>query len=110
MSIDISKLTKEQLELLSEYPYRTDKFQRGDKVIWDEKRKTKEYLSRMGEGPFTILKVFNPPEHNPRHFDKKLSEWEGMGHTQHVVLKEYSLTHHGQDNKFSGAFFRKVTT
>lgn len=98
--------------------YRIDKFSAGDKVVFagaysvDEQR----LQEKMGNGPFTIAKVFDRPlVDDPQGIEQ--SNWESMGHTQHVVLEEFPTdsfrAKNGRfakgDKLFSGAFFIRVS-
>jgi len=83
---------------------RHDKFQKGNQVTWfdEEWAKIADVEKRFGKGPFTIKEVI----------DQHSSNWQGMGHTQHVILEDTPKTKNC--NKYeriiSGAFFKLVTS
>lgn len=83
---------------------RYDKFKKGDQITWfdDDWAKLADARGRFGDGPFTIEKVI----------DQHSSNWQGMGHTQHIVLASTPKIKHWSENHrlFSGAFFKLVKT
>lgn len=84
--------------------YRTDKFKAGDKVTWfDEEYATLvDGRKKYGNGPFLILEV-KDREFQPASYDDDQSNWDSMGHTQHLVIDIDAL-----NKQYSGAFFKKV--
>ena len=85
-------------------PFRFDRFQPGDRVVWASPyyANLAGGVYRYGDGPFTIVAVEPAsyvPVADPLETDK--SNWATMGHTQYVYVE-------GHANKYTGAFFRKV--
>lgn len=83
--------------------YRTDKFAPGDKVVWadDHYATLTDGREKYGDGPFVIGKVFDRPYVSDPYDPELGSNWDSMGHTQHVsILGAYS--------HISGAYFKKL--
>jgi hypothetical protein len=75
--------------------YRTDKFAVGDNVVWaNEHIETARSLFMNGwsNGPFIIETVID-----------RSSNWDSIGHTQHLIIKEFP-----DMGTWSGAFFNKA--
>lgn len=88
--------------------YRTDKFAVGDKVTWfdDEYATMTDGREHYGDGPFEIIKVFNRDYESYDYPDGCHSNWDSMGHTQHVRVATPSDP--DSTHQYSGAFFKKV--
>jgi hypothetical protein len=84
--------------------YRTDRFKEGDMVTWFNGHYatlTSSCRDKLGDGPFRIIKVIDRPKYEYGFGDEQ-SNWESMGHTQHVVIDHDE----GGNDMFSGAFFK----
>ena len=86
--------------------YRKDKFTVGDKVVWAEDyRDTANWLfcedGIFPEGPFTISEFIDREYRPADNLDNGyISNWDSMGHTQHVKIAELN-----KEGIISGAFF-----
>lgn len=77
---------------------RQDKFNVGDKVTWfdDYYANATDGCKTIGNGPFVIATVIDRPYCN---YDDDTSNWQLMGHTQHVGIDKGA-------GLYSGAFFK----